>query len=108
MSKSVICATESSDMDCDNTIHLFEKEGVFLRGIQTGIFSLCTIKTKNKEESRRKNGNPGKNATVKTEESQEETKENDTTLQMRTKAEKAYWEILNILSDLKTVFRNVY
>lgn len=101
MSKSAKRATETSDMDCENSRSFYLKRKVS-SGEESEQEYSGPVQSKRKIKSRRKNGSPGKESAIISEESRDEInelKEILSSLKMRTSAEKAYKEILNILSD---------
>lgn len=96
MSKATKHAIDTSDMDCDNSRFIYLKK--MSSGEKYEYEGSGSVQPKRKIKTQE--WKPGKSATVKTAELQKESKEN-TTLQIRTKTEKAYQEIFNIFFDFE-------
>lgn len=96
MSKATKHAIDTSDMDCDNSRFIYLKKMSSSEKYEYEGSGSVQPKRKIKTQEWK----PGKSATVKTAELQKESKEN-TTLQIRTKTEKAYQEIFNIFFDFE-------
>lgn len=96
MSKATKHAIDTSDMDCDNSRFIYLKKMSSSEKYEYEGSGSVQPKRKIKTQEWKS----GKSATVKTAKLQKESKEN-TTLQIRTKTEKAYQEIFNIFFDFE-------